>query len=109
MKPLRVFQLALTLLALTFLLNSPSLAQEHKHEPPQDPGTLKLSTELVSLSVAVTDQKGKAVVSLKREDFKVYENGIEQPLSFFSTEEMPVCWGLVLDRSGSMMDMIGDV
>lgn len=109
MKPSRVFQIAVALLALTFLLNSPSLAQEHKHELPQDPGTLKLSTELVSLSVAVTDQKGKAVVGLKREDFKVYENGIEQPLSFFSTEEMPVCWGLVLDRSGSMMDMIGDV
>lgn len=109
MKPSRVFQLALALLALTLLLSAPSLAQEYKHEPAQDAASLKLSTELVSLSVTVTDQKGKAVIGLGREDFKVYENGVEQKLEFFSTEEMPVCWGLVLDRSGSMMDMIGDV
>lgn len=109
MKSSRVFQMAVALLALAFLLRSPSLAQEHKHEPAQDAASLKLSTELVSLSVTVTDQKGKAVIGLGREDFKVYENGVEQKLDFFSTEEMPVCWGLVLDRSGSMMDMIGDV
>jgi Ca-activated chloride channel homolog len=110
MKLKSIMQTAVVLLALVFLSGLPAFAQEHKHEaPPQDPTSLKLSTELVSLSVTVTDQKGKAVVGLKREDFKVYENGIEQPLRFFSTEEMPVCWGLVLDRSGSMMDMIGDV
>lgn len=110
MKLKSIMQTAVVLLALVFLSGLPAFAQEHKHEtPPQDSTSLKLSTELVSLSVTVTDQKGKAVVGLKRGDFKVYENGIEQPLSFFSTEEMPVCWGLVLDRSGSMMDMIGDV
>ena len=103
-------QTAVILLALALMFSWPAFAQEHKHEQqPQDPATIKVSTELVSLSVTVTDQKGKAVLGLKREDFKVYENGVEQPLNFFSTEEMPVCWGLVLDRSGSMMDMIGDV
>lgn len=109
MKPSRVIQIAVALLAFTFLLRSPSLAQEHKHEPPQDATSLKLSTELVSLSVTVTDQKGQAITGLKREDFKMYESGVEQKLDFFSTEEMPVCWGIVLDRSGSMMEMIGDV
>jgi Ca-activated chloride channel homolog len=105
-----LLQILVTLLMLTFLLGLSSFAQEHKHEmPPQDPATLKLSTEMVSLSVTATDQKGKAVLGLKREDFKVYENGVEQRLDFFSTEETPVCWGLVLDRSGSMWDMIGDV
>lgn len=103
-------QTVVILLVVALMFSWPAFAQEHKHEPqPQDPATIKVTTELVSLSVTVTDQKGKAVLGLKREDFKVYENGINQPLSFFSTEEMPVCWGLVLDRSGSMMDMIGDV
>lgn len=110
MKCGRKIQTAVILLAVALMSGGLALAQEHKHESqPQDPAPIKLSTELVSLSVTVTDQKGKAVLGLKREDFKVYENGIEQPLNFFSTEEMPVCWGLVLDRSGSMMDMIGDV
>ncbi len=109
MKSPRVIQIAAALLALTFLLRSPSLAQEHKHAPPQDAASLKLSTDLVSLSVTVTDQKRRAITGLRREDFKVYENGVEQPLSFFSAEEAPVCWGIVLDRSGSMAEMIRDV
>lgn len=109
MKSLRVVQIAAALLALTFSLRSPSLAQEHKHEPQQDATSLKLSTDLVSLSVTVTDKKGRAITGLKRENFKVYENGVEQPLSFFSAEEAPVSWGIVLDRSGSMMEMIRDV
>ncbi len=109
MKSPRVIRIAATLLALTFLLRSPSPAQEHKHSPPQDAASLKLSTDLVSLSVTVTDQKGQPITGLRREDFKVYEDGVEQPLSFFSSEEAPVCWGVVLDRSGSMMEMIRDV
>jgi Ca-activated chloride channel family protein len=71
--------------------------------------SLKLDTDLVSLSVTVTDQKGRAITGLKKEDFKVYENGGEQPISFFSAEERPASWGLVLDRSGSMREMIEDV
>src|SRR6266545_6063169 len=109
MKLRSVIRTAAVVCALSLLLGSPSLAQEHKHETAQDASTLKLSTDLVSLSVTVTDQKGQAITGLKREDFKVYENGVEQPLSFFSAEEAPVCWGIVLDRSGSMMEMIRDV
>lgn len=104
----RIIQTMIAILASVCLLISPSLAQEHKHDPSQD-APLKLNTDLVLLSATVTDQKGKAVTGLKREDFKVYENGIEQQIEFFSAEEMPVCWGIVLDRSGSMWEMIGDV
>jgi len=110
MKFKSIIQTVMVLLALVFLSGLPAFAQEHKHETqPQDPMSLKLSTELVSLSVTVTDQKGQAITGLKREDFKVYESGVEQKLDFFSAEEMPVCWGIVLDRSGSMMEMIRDV
>src|SRR6266545_158805 len=109
MKLRSVIRTAAVVCALSLLLGSPSLAQEHKHETAQDASTLKLSTDLVSLSVTVTDQKGQAITGLKREDFKIYENGVEQPLSFFSAEEAPVCWGIVLDRSGSMKEMIRDV
>lgn len=100
-------RIMLILVMLVISVGRSFFAQEKM--PSQDPATLKLSTEMVSLSVTVTDQKGKAIVGLKRENFKVYENGIEQSLSFFSTEEMPVSWALVLDRSGSMQDMIEDV
>jgi len=64
---------------------------------------------LVALNVTVLDQKGRAVPNLQKEDFKIYEDDIEQPISFFAPERVPVSWGLILDRSGSMEDMIGDV
>lgn len=101
MKLRNMIRTAAISLALALWPGPSASAQEHKHESQQDAPTIRLSTELVSLSVTVTDQKGRAVTGLKREDFKVYENGLEQPLSFFSAEEAPVCWGLVLDRSGS--------
>ncbi|MBI3950294.1 MAG: VWA domain-containing protein [Acidobacteria bacterium] len=104
-----VTQRVVAVLAISLLLSLPSPAQQHGHEPTQDTGTVKLDTDLVSLSVTVADQNGKAVLGLKREDFKVYENGIEQIISFFSADEAPACWGLVLDRSGSMTAMMRDV
>ena len=71
--------------------------------------TIKIDTNLVVLRVAVNDQQGRAAMSLKQDAFKVYEDGIEQQIGFFSSEESPVSWGLVLDRSGSMMEMMNDV
>ncbi len=71
--------------------------------------TLKIDTNLVVLRVAVNDQQGLAAMSLKQDAFKIYEDGVEQQVGFFSSEESPVSWGLVLDRSGSMMDMMSDV
>ena len=79
------------------------------HPAQQENSPLKLSTDLVSFNVTAFDRNGSAVLGLKKEDFKVFENGVEQPLSFFSTDESPVSWGLVLDRSGSMERMIQDV
>lgn len=76
----------------------------------QDPeDTIKIETNLVPLRVTVTDRSGQAILGLKREDFSVFENGSEQAIDFFSTGKSPTSWGLVLDRSGSMMGMIGDV
>lgn len=88
----------------------PSATSQQKTEKQQEPiETLKIETNLVPLNVTVSDRSGRAVAALKKEDFKVYENGAEQAVSYFSAEEAPVSWGLVLDRSGSMVGMIGDV
>lgn len=76
---------------------------------PQDRAAIRLTTELVSLDVSVTDHGGRAITGLTREDFKVYEDGVEQPTSFFSADEAPASWGIVLDRSGSMEGMIDEV
>jgi Ca-activated chloride channel family protein len=76
----------------------------------QQTAHVELSVDLVLLNVAVTDQKdGQIVKGLNKEDFKVYEDKVEQSINSLSLEEQPVSWGLVLDRSRSMSGMIRDV
>lgn len=107
MKSQEVTRRAVAMLTLSLLLGPLSLAQ-HEHPSPQE-APIKLTTDLVSLNVMVTDQTGRAILGLKKEDFRVYEDRVEQQVSFFSSDEAPASWGLILDRSGSMMGMMRDV
>ena len=65
---------------------------------------IKSSVDLVVLHVTVTDEAGQFVPDLKQDDFRVFENKIEQKISVFSHEDIPVTMGLVIDNSGSMRE-----
>src|SRR5262245_57853088 len=88
-----------TLIAL--LLIPPAVAQ-HSDQ------TVKLSTDLVTLDVAVTDRNGNFISGLGPNDFKVYEDGVIQPkLDFFeATKEAaltrPLAVVFAVDNSGSI-------
>ena len=56
------------------------------------------------LHTTVEDSKGQFVADLKRDNFKVYEDKVEQQISVFSREDVPVSMGLVIDNSGSMRE-----
>jgi VWFA-related protein len=58
--------------------------------------------DLVNVTATVTDEDGRFVSGLRREDFSVYEDGKLQDVSHFSNDRVPVSLGLVLDTSGSM-------
>jgi len=58
--------------------------------------------ELVPTAVTVRDGEGRLVTSLEREDFSVAESGVEQPITQFTKERVPVNVALVLDVSDSM-------
>jgi len=64
--------------------------------------TFKSGVDMVPLTVTVTDTTGKYVIGLTGNDFTVFEDGVEQPLSFFATDDVPIDVALVLDTSGSM-------
>ena len=59
-------------------------------------------TRLVVVHSSVLDRNGKLVTNLPQSAFKVMENGIEQPLKIFRSEDIPVSLGVVIDNSGSM-------
>jgi VWFA-related protein len=58
--------------------------------------------DLVNVTATVTDDDGRFVSGLRREDFSVYEDGKLQDVSHFSSDRVPVSLGLLLDTSGSM-------
>ena len=62
----------------------------------------KSGVELINVTATVTDARGRFVPGLKKEDFLLYEDGRQQPITHFSAERVPVSLGIVLDTSGSM-------
>lgn len=72
-------------------------------EPPEEP-TFTIGTRLVVLPVSVLDKGGKPVTDLQQRSFKVFENGIEQPIKIFRREDVPISLGIIIDNSGSMRE-----
>ena len=62
----------------------------------------RTAVELINVTVTVTDGTGRFVSGLRREDFRIFEDGVEQPVSHFSNDRVPVSLGIALDTSGSM-------
>jgi Ca-activated chloride channel homolog len=65
---------------------------------------IKANVDLVVLNMTVFDEERHFVPNLTRSNFRVFEDGIEQKLSMFSHEDIPVTMGLVIDNSGSMRE-----
>ena len=62
----------------------------------------RTGVDMVALTVTVTDGAGKHITGLTGNDFTVFEDGAQQPLSFFASEKVPVDVALVIDASASM-------
>ncbi len=62
---------------------------------------VRVDTTLVTVPVSVLDRQGRFVPNLRREDFSVFENGIEQPIAYFEPAEKPFTVALILDTSAS--------
>jgi len=68
---------------------------------------LRVDVNLVLVPVTVTDRKGAAINGLDQSRFQVFEEGVPQAIASFSSEDLPVSIGLVLDVSGSMRQKLG--
>ena len=62
---------------------------------------LRIDTNLVTVPVSVLDRDGRFISDLRREQFSVFENGVEQKLAYFESTEKPFTVALLLDTSGS--------
>lgn len=66
------------------------------------PHALRVDVNLVELHVSVMDGEGRPIGGLQQENFRITENNIDQRVTLFRHEDIPVSLGLVLDNSRSI-------
>ena len=69
-----------------------------------DPGELeviRVETDLVVFPVRVTDKKGRPIADIKQEELRIFEDGVEKELAYFSDTDQPFTVALLLDMSYS--------
>jgi Ca-activated chloride channel homolog len=77
------------------------IAQETK---PTRPPLFRVGVETVYARVAVRDPQGRYVTGLEKEHFKIFEDKIEQTVSYFGQKAEPISVGIIFDVSASMKD-----
>jgi Ca-activated chloride channel family protein len=68
----------------------------------QDDDVIRVDSTIVTLNATIQDASGRHVAGLKQQQFKVFEDGIEQEISLFAAEQTPFAAVILLDTSGSM-------
>jgi Ca-activated chloride channel family protein len=66
-----------------------------------------LGTDLVNVTVSVTDSYGRFVTGLSRDHFEIFDDKVKQQIAHFTDDDVPVSLGIVYDVSGSMKERIG--
>ena len=70
----------------------------------QPDDVVRTETALVQLNVGVVDSRGRAITSLSKNNFSVYEDGIKQSILNFEPTDAPFSLVLLLDTSGSTVN-----
>ena len=70
---------------------------------------IRVDTTLVTLPVSVTDRNGRYIPNLTKEDFQLWDDGVEQQVAFFASVDKPFSLVLMIDTSGSTRFRIEDI
>lgn len=70
---------------------------------------IKVDTTLVTIPLSVMDRDGRYIPNLRKEDFRLWEEGVEQEVAYFSSVDKPFSLVLMLDTSGSTRFRLEDI
>jgi len=103
----------------TYSESLPTLERKGDKEPAETPSetretspedeVIRVETDLIMVPTRITDRTGKAVGNIKKNEFKIYENGVEQEVSYFAVENQPFTVALVLDMSYSTVFKLSEI
>ncbi len=66
-----------------------------------------MDVDLALVNVTVTDPYNRLVTGLEPDNFRVFEDNVEQEVVTFSAEDVPISIGVIFDFSGSMANKVG--
>jgi Ca-activated chloride channel homolog len=95
----------LLIATLSVLLGAAAVAAQDRFS--RDRGqTISVNVDLVLVTANVFDSAGRMVSGLEQENFRIWEDKVEQKVEYFSSEDTPMSIGLIFDATGSMSDKI---
>ena len=71
--------------------------------------TIRISADLVQLHVRVIDRDNRPINNVTQNEFRIFEDGVLQPIEYFTREEVPINYGLAVDTSGSLRSQLQSV
>lgn len=95
--------------------SAPAVAQSNvhndvKHDTPgqviRKGQSVHIDVELALVNVTVTDPHDRQVTGLGPDNFRIFENNVEQEIQYFSSEDVPISIGVIFDLSGSMVNKV---
>ena len=75
---------------------------QNEPQPRTQPPTFRAGVDVVSMNVTVSDRDGRFVTDLSPEEFLIYEDGVQQDITFFSRGQLPIALAMLMDTSQSM-------
>jgi len=87
------------------------VSDDVKHDTPgktiEQGQSVHIDVNLALVNVTVTDPYDRVVTGLEPDNFRIFENNVEQEIQYFSSEDVPVSIGVIFDLSGSMANKVG--
>lgn len=97
-----------TALTLLFIVLS-CFFQTYSQQPTESEEVIRVETSLVIVPTKVTDRNNKNITDLKKEDFRLFEDGVEQKIESFEDVSAPFTIALVLDVSNSTTNKLKNI
>ena len=85
--------------ALVIICDGTLSAQQPVDQPTP---AFRAGVDVVSLNVTVSDLDGRFITNLDQTNFQVYEDGVQQNVTFFTRTQLPIALAMLIDTSASM-------
>lgn len=87
---------------------TPTRSQDEPQEVDEG-DVIRVNTTLITVPVSVTDRGGRYIPHLRQQDFRIYEDGVEQQIAYFAPVTKPFTVALLLDTSASVHFKLKDI